>query len=508
MALDDHLTRLADFRIQHRVFPQAAHQYTGPAVNETLREPLVQRVGQFIFGLARNSAPMLGIGQPVRAIRHEGPGPNLRDPRRQGIDIPVGTIGLSDLSRKPVVRNPALTHQKAEQRRHQLGVSRRRDLAIIRNLAGVPQPLHRSRGLRHGANLDVARRMIEHPQILGDRRAGQRLVRGRQRQRDLQGAERGKIEIGIAPLQGPDRLEGVILQRVHEFGLERRAAPCGAEGAVAASAAGAACDLREFSRGEPAKLVAVIFAVRGEGDVIDIKIEAHADRIGGDQIIDVTGLEHLDLRVAGARAERSQHHGRPATLTPDQFGDGVNLVRREGDDRGAARLPGDLAVAREFKLRQPRARDDARARQQPLDDRAHGGGAEQQGLVAATTMENAIGENMAAFKIGGDLDFIDGEERHVEVARHRFDRRNPEARARRLDLLLAGDQGDGIHSGAVGDLVVEFAGEQPQRQADNAGGMRQHPLDGQMGLAGVGRTEHRRHARTGRATIAGRKHRG
>ena len=35
-AFYDHFASFANFRIQHRVFPQAAHQYTGPAINETL----------------------------------------------------------------------------------------------------------------------------------------------------------------------------------------------------------------------------------------------------------------------------------------------------------------------------------------------------------------------------------------------------------------------------------------------------------------------------------------
>ena len=44
VALYNHFAGLANFRIQHRVFPQAAHQYTGPAINETLREPFVERI--------------------------------------------------------------------------------------------------------------------------------------------------------------------------------------------------------------------------------------------------------------------------------------------------------------------------------------------------------------------------------------------------------------------------------------------------------------------------------
>ena len=184
-------------------------------------------------------------------------------------------------------------------------------------------------------------------------------------------------------------------------------------------------------------------------------------------------------------------------LPADQFGDGVDFVGRERDDRGAPRLPGDLAVAGEFELRQPRPGDDGGAGQQPLDDRAHGGRAQQQRLVAAAPVQDAIGEDMAALEIGRDLDFIDREKRHVEIPRHRLHGGDPEPRLRRLDLFLAGDQRDRIDAGAVDDLVVDLARQQPQRQADHAGGMRQHPLDRQMGLAGVGRPEHRGDAGAG-----------
>ena len=261
-----------------------------------------------------------------------------------------------------------------------------RDLAVIRNLAGIPQPFHRGGAMRHVAHIGVARGVIEHAQILRDRGAGQRLVRRRQRQRHLQRAERGKIQLRIAPLQHLHAFEGVVLQRVDQFRLERRAAAGGAEGAVAGGAPGAAGDLREFGRIEAAELIAVIFAVGGEGDVIDVEVEPHSHRVGGDQIIDIAGLEHRHLRVAGARRQRSEHDRGAAMLALDQFGDRIDLVGRKRDDRGAPRLPRDLAVAGEFKLRQPRPRDDAGAGQQPLDDRAHGGRAQQQRFVAAAAI--------------------------------------------------------------------------------------------------------------------------
>ena len=42
--------------------------------------------------------------------------------------------------------------------------------------------------------------------------------------------------------------------------------------------------------------------------------------------------------------------------------------------------------------------------------------------------------------------------------------------------------------------LIDLAREQAQRQADHPGGMGEHPLDGEMGLAGIGRAEHGRDA--------------
>ena len=177
-----------------------------------------------------------------------------------------------------------------------------------------------------------------------------------------QRAERGEVEIGVAPLQHLHRLEDVAFQRVHQLGVERRAAAGGAEGAVAGGAAGAAGDLAEFGRIEPAELIAVELAVGREGDVIDVEVEPHADRVGGDEIVDVARLVERDLGVAGARRQRAEHDGGAAALAPDQLGDRIDLVGGERDDRGAARLAGDLLLAGEGELRQARAAQDVGAR--------------------------------------------------------------------------------------------------------------------------------------------------
>ena len=108
----------------------------------------------------------------------------------------------------------------------------------------------------------------------------------------------------------------------------------------------------------------------------------------------------------------------------------------------------------------------------------------------ARALQHAVGEDMAALEIGAELDFVDRQERHVEVARHGLDGGNPEARIGRLDLLLAGDQRHRVLADAIDHLVVDLARQQPQRQPDHAGGMGQHPLDGEMRLAGIGRPQH------------------
>ena len=224
---------------------------------------------------------------------------------------------------------------------------------------------------------------------------------------------------------------------------------------------GAAGDLAELRRIELAEAEAVELLVRGEGDVVDIEVEPHADGVGGDEVVDVPGLVELDLGVAGARRERAEDHGGAAALAADQFGDGVDLLRREGDDGGAVRQAGDLLLAGEGELREPRPGDDVDARDQRLDQGAHGARADQQRLLAAALVEEAVGEDVAAVEIGGELDLVDGDEGDVEVARHRLDGGDPVARPVRLDLLLAGDQGDVVGAGPLDDAAVDLAREKP-----------------------------------------------
>jgi hypothetical protein len=89
--------------------------------------------------------------------------------------------------------------------------------------------------------------------------------------------------------------------------VERSATPAlegeRAEGAVALVAACASGDLRHLRHRQPPRAPPVKLAQRGEGDMGDIHVEAHADRVGSDEIIDLARLEHRDLAHCGCAGE-------------------------------------------------------------------------------------------------------------------------------------------------------------------------------------------------------------
>src|SRR4029079_4515568 len=125
--------------------------------------------------------------------------------------------------------------------------------------------------------------MFQDQNILASRCAREPLLIWRRCERGLQGADRGKIKVRVAPLQRPDRLAAVACERLHQFGLEGITAAGGTERSVARCAACAPGNLRKLGRIELAKLITVELAVGGEGDVIDVEIEAHANGVGRPQ---------------------------------------------------------------------------------------------------------------------------------------------------------------------------------------------------------------------------------
>ena len=107
----------------------------------------------------------------------------------------------------------------------------------------------------------------------------------------------------------------------------------------------------------------------GEGDMGDVHVEAHADGVGGDEIIDLAALEHGDLGVAGGGRQRAHDHRRAASEAAQHLGQRVNLLGGEGDDGGARRQARQLDVAGVAQGREARAADDFRFGQELADER-------------------------------------------------------------------------------------------------------------------------------------------
>ena len=69
--------------------------------------------------------------------------------------------------------------------------------------------------------------------------------------------------------------------------------------------------------------------------------------------------------------------------------------------------------------------------------------AQEHGFAEAAGLEDAVGEDVPAVEVARDLDFVDGQEFHGAVERHRFDGADEIARRLRRDLFFAGDEGRG-----------------------------------------------------------------
>ena len=373
--------------------------------------------------------------------------------------------------------------------------------------SGRPQTAHSRRA--------CARLACRDRRVLGDQLEDREIDRFRRRAEDRvvalrleaadQRADVGEVELGVAPVDGIERAEAVLLDRSDLF-LAEAAGLLGqaerAERAVLLVAAGTARDLRHFGNRQAAVAAAVELFQARECDVGDVHVEAHADRVGGDEIIDLAALEHRDLRVAGGGREGA-HDDRGAALeAPQHLGERVDLLGGEGDDRRARRQAGELDAAGIAQGREARAADDLGVGQQLADDRLQRVRAEDQSLFAAAGAEHAVGEDVAALRDRCRAaprrsrrmrSRAEGPRLGGVAARHRHALGGAQeiARLRRDDPLLAGEQRDLLFALHRDDAVVDFAGEQAEREADDAGRMAAHPLDRQVGLAGIGRSEDR-----------------
>ena len=178
------------------------------------------------------------------------------------------------------------------------------------------------------------------------------------------------------------------------------------------------------------------------------------------------------MGIAGAGAQCSHDDGGPTALLTNVLCNRVDRLCCEGDDGRAARQAGEFLLSRIAQFGQAWSRHESHIWQKLFKNGAHGGGTQQQGFLIAAPMENAVGEDMAAFKVGTNLHFINREKRHIDFGWHRLNRAHPITGVDGNDLFFARYQGYGLITRTQPHLVVDLTRQEAQRQADHPLAMR------------------------------------
>ena len=253
MLLDDDAAVLLDLGEQAVLVAHALHEHAGALIHKTLRELLVQRVGEPVLDLAGLGLPVIGVLEPFAPVRDKGPGADMGDAVRQRVDVALGVVRLLDLAREPILGDRALVaHDELVERAHQLGVGGWSDFPVIGNLADFPKLLDRGRCDGKLGDARIVGCEIQRFEIVRRPGALQTGVLGQAAQAFLQAVDAAEIEVCIAPLQNLDLLEVVVLKLVDEFLVEGLDIARDAESAVVEVAAGAARDLGKLGRGKAA----------------------------------------------------------------------------------------------------------------------------------------------------------------------------------------------------------------------------------------------------------------
>ena len=456
----------------------------------------MERVRQFGLYAPRTGRHFVTRQHPVGPLADIGPAANRRDPPLQRIDVPGHIVEFADPRGdiiRPQIAFAKILPQPRDEARMDIGPA----LAEVGQRAGFPEPPHHS-GAAHIGGHGFLGQALERGEIDRLRCEPQRGISGRGLEIGDQCGERRETRLGLAPVQMRERRETMLLDRVDLFLGELGRSPMlgrtrqRTEGPVTLVAARTPGDLRHLGWQQAAQPHAVELAQPGEGDMVHIEIEPHPDGVGGDDVIDLAILEQCDLLVARFGAQCAHHHRRAAAEPPQHLGHGVNLLRAEGDDGAARRQPRQLARSDMRERGKARAIGNLGFGDQLPHQRLERGRAQQHGFLAAARVEQPVGEDMAALAVGTDLRFVQGHERGPRtVARHGFGGAAHIACALGLDAFLARNQRDCRIAFDRAHPVVDLAREQPQRKAHASARMRNHALDRQMRLAGIGGPEDR-----------------
>ena len=216
------------------------------------------------------------------------------------------------------------------------------------------------------------------------------------------------------------------------------------------------CNLGQFIGRKRAHSTAIKFAKRRKGDVVHIEVQPHTNRICCNQIINIPILIKLDLRVSRPRAQRPHNHRCTAFLTADQFGDCINAVDREPNNRAAWGHARYFFGPRIGQLAHPFAAHDLNVWHQFGNRPTHGISPQEQCFLGTPCAQKAICEHMTALRIGAELDFIHHRAFDAHVIWHRLDRTNPICSTWRNNAFFACHQGHNRGPADRNKFVVNF----------------------------------------------------
>src|ERR1700730_14995051 len=274
------------------------------------------------------------------------PGADVRDARHQCVDIAADAIEIRHLASDPCRRELlGAAGEMDEALAEQTRVAVAQNLAEIGYLTHFPQ--HADRAGMNGelCNFRFAREYLQSAVIVSLTRPNQS-GNGRPLVEALQQcSNRFEAEPRVAPIQPRQRIKAVGLDRLDDLRIKRTLLRGGAKGSVAhvsTRAPGNLCDLGGI---QSAGASAIKFVDSGKGDMVEIHVEPHADRVRRNKVIDLAGLKHADLRIACAGAERPENNRGPAARAPHDLSKGKYISHGECYDGAARRQPCHLLIA-------------------------------------------------------------------------------------------------------------------------------------------------------------------
>ena len=249
----------------------------------------MQGVGQPRLGGAGAGGHLLAGQHPVGPLGDIGPGSDCGDPALQGVDIAIGPIQLGDRLGHVVAGDLPILEVGPEPR-HEPGVGLGPVLTEIGQAAGIPQPCDALGTPGIGQDRGIVGQALQYGQVDRFGRDPQLGAARQPFQIGNQAADRTAIRLRLAPEQLGQRGKAMLLDRIdllgREFGVMTSSPGQGAKGPIGLVPPGATGDLRHFRWHQPPLPHPVEFGQPGKGDMLDIKVEAHPDRIGRDQIVD------------------------------------------------------------------------------------------------------------------------------------------------------------------------------------------------------------------------------